>query len=37
MLRILLIDDTEKKVGRLKLALIEAGFVVIEATGLTID
>lgn len=37
MLRILLIDDTEKKVGRLKLALIEAGFEVIEATGLTID
>jgi len=37
MLRILLIDDTEKKVGRLKAALIEAGFEVIEATGLTID
>jgi len=37
MLRILLIDDTEKKLGRLKAALIEAGFEVIEASGLTID
>ncbi|MCG8294661.1 ANTAR domain-containing response regulator [Pseudomonas entomophila] len=37
MLRILLIDDTEKKVGRLKAALSEAGFEVIEAGGLTID
>ncbi|TDF85652.1 ANTAR domain-containing response regulator [Pseudomonas sp. H9] len=37
MLRILLIDDTEKKVGRLKAALVEAGFEVIEASGLTID
>ncbi|CAG8865461.1 putative transcriptional regulatory protein pdtaR [Pseudomonas fluorescens] len=37
MLRILLIDDTEKKVGRLKAALIEAGFEVIDAAGLTID
>ncbi|BCJ08077.1 MULTISPECIES: ANTAR domain-containing response regulator [unclassified Pseudomonas] len=37
MLRILLIDDTEKKVGRLKAALIEAGFEVIEASSLSID
>jgi response regulator NasT len=37
VLRVLLIDDTEKKVGRLKAALVEAGFEVIEATGLTID
>ena len=37
MLRILLIDDTEKKVGRLKTALIEAGFEVIEAGSLSID
>lgn len=37
MLRILLIDDTEKKVGRLHAALVEAGFEVIEASGLTID
>lgn len=37
MLRILLIDDTEKKVGRLRTALVEAGFEVIEASGLTID
>ena len=37
MLRILLIDDTEKKVGRLLAALVEAGFEVIEASGLTID
>lgn len=37
MLRILLIDDTEKKVGRLKTALIDAGFEVIDAAGLTID
>ncbi|MBA1202118.1 ANTAR domain-containing protein [Pseudomonas capeferrum] len=36
-MRILLIDDTEKKMGRLKAALIEAGFEVIEAAGLTID
>ncbi|TFF34794.1 ANTAR domain-containing response regulator [Pseudomonas sp. RIT623] len=37
MLRILLIDDTEKKVGRLKAALSEAGFEVIEAGNLSID
>ncbi|MEE1926365.1 ANTAR domain-containing protein [Pseudomonas sp. 148P] len=37
MLRILLIDDTEKKVGRLHAALVEAGFEVIEASCLTID
>ncbi|PYC24440.1 response regulator [Aquipseudomonas alcaligenes] len=37
MLRILLINDTPKKVGRLKSALIEAGFEVIDESGLTID
>src|SRR3546814_5535699 len=37
MLRILLINDTAKKVGRLKAALIEAGFEVIDESGLTID
>ncbi|CAM3355989.1 hypothetical protein GCM10011247_12650 [Pseudomonas plecoglossicida] len=37
MLRILLIDDTQKKLGRLKAALGEAGFEVIEAPLLTID
>jgi two-component system, response regulator / RNA-binding antiterminator len=37
MLRILLIDDTEKKVGRLKTALSEAGFEVIETDNLSID
>ena len=37
MLRILLIDDTQNKLGRLKAALIEAGFDVIEAPSLTID
>ncbi|QXI40018.1 ANTAR domain-containing response regulator [Pseudomonas xantholysinigenes] len=37
MLRILLIDDTEKKVGRLKAALSEAGFEVIETGNLSID
>ena len=37
MLRILLINDTPKKVGRLKAALIEAGFEVIDESGLTID
>ena len=37
MLRILLIDDTPKKVGRLRSALIEAGFEVIDESGLTID
>ena len=37
MLRILLIDDTQNKLGRLKAALSEAGFDVIEAPGLTID
>ena len=36
-MRILLIDDTPKQVGRLKAALIEAGFEVIEDSGLTID
>ncbi|WP_176507784.1 ANTAR domain-containing response regulator, partial [Pseudomonas urethralis] len=37
MLRILLIDDTQKQLGRLKAALREAGFEVIEAPDLTID
>lgn len=37
MLRVLLIDDTPRKVGRLRSALIEAGFDVIEESGLTID
>lgn len=37
MLRILLIDDTPKKVGRLKNALIASGFDVIDETGLTVD
>ena len=37
MLRVLLIDDTPRKVGRLRAALIEAGFEVIEESGLTID
>ena len=37
MLRILLINDTPKKVGRLKNALLESGFDVIDETGLTID
>ncbi|MCY1288042.1 putative transcriptional regulatory protein pdtaR [compost metagenome] len=37
MLRILLINDAGKKVGRLKAALVEAGFEVIDESGLTID
>jgi response regulator NasT len=37
MLSILLIDDTAKKLGRLRKALTGAGFDVREATGLTID
>ncbi|MBF8757788.1 MAG: ANTAR domain-containing protein [Pseudomonas putida] len=37
MLRILLINDTSKKVGRLRAALSEAGFDVIDESGLTID
>ncbi|NKQ11663.1 ANTAR domain-containing response regulator [Pseudomonas sp. SST3] len=37
MLRVLLIDDTPRKVGRLRAALIEVGFEVIEESGLTID
>lgn len=37
MLRILLINDTARKVGRLKTALCEAGFEVIDESGLTID
>lgn len=37
MLRILLINDTAKKVGRLKSALTEAGFEVLDESGLTVD
>lgn len=37
MLRILLINDTAKKVGRLKSALSEAGFEVIDESGMTVD
>lgn len=37
MLRILLIDDTPKKVGRLRCALIDAGFNVIDDHGSIID
>ena len=37
MLRILLINDTPKKVGRLKNALSEAGFEVIDESGMVID
>ncbi len=37
MLRILLIDDTPHKAGRLRAALMEAGFEVIEESDLTTD
>lgn len=37
MLRILLINDTARKVGRLKSALSEAGFEVLDESGLTVD
>lgn len=37
MLRILLINDTPKKMGRLKAALSEAGFEVVGESGLDID
>ena len=37
MLRILLINDTAKKVGRLKAALVKAGFEEVDESGLTID
>ncbi len=37
MLRVLLIDDTPRKVGRLRTALSEAGFEVIEESGLSVD
>lgn len=37
MLRILLIDDTAKKLGRLRAALTGAGFEVMEAGGMTVD
>ncbi|MCL5040995.1 MAG: ANTAR domain-containing response regulator [Gammaproteobacteria bacterium] len=36
-MRILLINDTEKKVGYLKAALTEAGFDVVAESGLAID
>ncbi|WP_040260747.1 ANTAR domain-containing response regulator [Pseudomonas massiliensis] len=37
MLRILLIDDTARKLGRLRAALTGAGFEVMEAGGMTVD
>ncbi|MFC5698074.1 ANTAR domain-containing response regulator [Pseudomonas sp. GCM10022186] len=37
MLRILLINDTPKKVGRLRNALTDAGFEVLDETGLSLD
>ncbi|HDZ55126.1 MAG TPA: ANTAR domain-containing protein [Pseudomonas xinjiangensis] len=37
MMRILLINDTARKVGRLKDSLIEAGFEVFDESGLSID
>jgi len=37
MLRVLLINDTPKKVGHLKAALLECGFDVIDESGLTVD
>lgn len=37
MLRVLLIDDTPRKVGRLRAALSEAGFDVIDESGLSLD
>ncbi|MBG6287361.1 ANTAR domain-containing protein [Pseudomonas nitroreducens] len=37
MLRVLLINDTPKKVGRLRAALVECGFEVIDESGLTVD
>ena len=37
MLRIFLINDTPKTAGRLADALVEAGFAVVEETGLTLD
>lgn len=36
-MRILLIDDTVRKIGRLRDSLIEAGFEVLEESGLSID
>ncbi len=36
-MRIMLINDTARKVGRLKESLIEAGFEVIDESGLSID
>ncbi|MCQ4275583.1 ANTAR domain-containing response regulator [Stutzerimonas degradans] len=37
VLRILLVDDTPKKVGRLRSALVDAGFEVIDACSSIID
>jgi len=37
VLRILLVDDTPKKVGRLRSALVDAGFDVIDACSSIID
>tara|TARA_R110002020_G_C16317527_1_gene774405 strand:- start:3328 stop:3903 length:576 start_codon:yes stop_codon:yes gene_type:complete len=36
-MRILLIDDTARKLGRLRDSLIEAGFEVLDESGLSID
>lgn len=36
-MRIMLINDTARKVGRLRESLIEAGFEVIDESGLSID
>lgn len=36
-MRILLIDDTARKVGRLRDSLLEGGFDVLEESGLSID
>ncbi|MBL4833476.1 MAG: ANTAR domain-containing protein [Pseudomonas sp.] len=37
MMRILLIDDTARKLGRLRDSLSEAGFEVLDETGMSID
>ena len=37
VLRILLVDDTPKKIGRLRSALVDAGFEVIDACSSIID
>lgn len=37
MMRILLIDDTARKLGRLRNSLSEAGFEVLDESGLSVD